>query len=153
VRPEALEAFSYRSDPAVPSFPDDRPILIFDGNCVLCSTFVQFILRTDKGRHFRLLSAQSLLGTALYRHLGLASVDYETNILLEDGHAWLKSEGSIRVFERLGFPWSLMSIGRLLPRPLRDWLYERIARNRLRWFGVRETCYLPDPSQADRFLG
>jgi predicted DCC family thiol-disulfide oxidoreductase YuxK len=153
VRPEALEAFSYRSDPAVPSFPDDRPILIFDGNCVLCSTFVQFILRTDKRRRFRLLSAQSLLGTALYRHLGLASVDYETNILLEDGHAWLKSEGSIRVFERLGFPWSLMSIGRLLPRPIRDWLYERIARNRLRWFGVRETCYLPDPSQADRFLG
>jgi predicted DCC family thiol-disulfide oxidoreductase YuxK len=153
VRPEALGAFSYRSDPAVPSFPDDRPILIFDGNCVLCSTFVQFILRTDKRRRFRLLSAQSLLGTALYRHLGLASVDYETNILLEDGHAWLKSEGSIRVFERLGFPWSLMSIGRLLPRPLRDWLYERIARNRLRWFGVRETCYLPDPSQADRFLG
>ena len=153
MRPEALEAFSYRSDPAVPSFPDDRPILIFDGNCVLCSTFVQFILRTDKRRRFRLLSAQSLLGTALYRHLGLASVDYETNILLEDGHAWLKSEGSIRVFERLGFPWSLMSIGRLLPRPIRDWLYERIARNRLRWFGVRETCYLPDPSQADRFLG
>jgi predicted DCC family thiol-disulfide oxidoreductase YuxK len=153
VRPEALEAFSYRSDPAVPSFPDDRPILIFDGNCVLCSTFVQFILRTDKRRRFRLLSAQSLLGTALYRHLGLASVDYETNILLEDGHAWLKSEGSIRVFERLGFPWSLMSIGRLLPRPIRDWLYERIARNRLRWFGVRETCYLPDPSEADRFLG
>jgi predicted DCC family thiol-disulfide oxidoreductase YuxK len=153
VRPEALEAFSYRSDPAVPSFPDDRPILIFDGNCVLCSTFVQFILRTDKRRRFRLLSAQSLLGTALYRHLGLASVDYETNILLEDGHAWLKSEGLIRVFERLGFPWSLMSIGRLLPRPIRDWLYERIARNRLRWFGVRETCYLPDPSQADRFLG
>ena len=153
MRPEALEAFSYRSDPAVPSFPDDRPILIFDGNCVLCSTFVQFILRTDKERRFRLLSAQSLLGTALYGHFGLASVDYETNILLEDGHAWLKSEGSIRVFERLGFPWSLMSIGRLLPRPIRDWLYERIARNRLRWFGVRETCYLPDPSQADRFLG
>ena len=153
MRPEALEAFSYRSDPAVPSFPDDRPILIFDGNCVLCSTFVQFILRTDKGRRFRLISAQSLLGTALYRHLGLAPVNYETNILLEDGHAWLKSEGSIRVFERLGFPWSLMSIGRLLPRPIRDWLYERIARNRLRWFGVRETCYLPDPSQADRFLG
>jgi predicted DCC family thiol-disulfide oxidoreductase YuxK len=153
VRPEALAAFSYRSDPAVPSFPDDRPILIFDGNCVLCSTFVQFILRTDKRRRFRLLSAQSLLGTALYRHLGLASVDYETNILLEDGHAWLKSEGLIRVFERLGFPCSLMSIGRLLPRPIRDWLYERIARNRLRWFGVRETCYLPDPSQADRFLG
>jgi predicted DCC family thiol-disulfide oxidoreductase YuxK len=147
------EAFSYRSDPAVPSFPDDRPIIIFDGKCVLCSTFADFILRTDRNRRFRLLAAQTPIGAALYRHFGLASVDYETNILLEDGRVWLKSEGSIRIFERLGFPWSLMSVGRLLPHPVRDWLYESVARNRLRWFGVRETCYLPDPSQADRFVG
>ena len=111
----AREAFSYRSDPAVPSFPDDRPILIFDGNCVLCSSFVQFILRTDRKRRFRLLAAQTPIGAALYRHLGLNPTDYETNILIEDGRAWLKSEGSIRVFERLGFPWSLMAAGRLLP--------------------------------------
>ena len=148
----AREAFSYRSDPAVPSFPDDRPILIFDGNCVLCSSFVQFILRTDRKRRFRLLAAQTPIGVALYRHLGLNPTDYETNILLEDGRAWLKSEGSLRIFERLGFPWSLMSVGRLLPRSVRDRLYEIVARNRLRWFGVRPTCYLPDPAHADRFI-
>lgn len=149
----ARDAFSYRDDPAVPSFPDDRPILIFDGNCVLCSGFAQFILRTDRKRCFRLLAAQTPIGTALYRHFGLDPLDYETNILLEDGQAWLKSEGSIRIFERLGFPWSLIAVGRLLPRPIRDRLYEIVARNRLRWFGVRETCYLPDPSEADRFIG
>ncbi len=148
----AREAFSYRSDPAVPSFPDDRPILIFDGNCVLCSSFVQFILRTDRKRRFRLLAAQTPIGAALYRHLGLNPMDYETNILLEDGRAWLKSEGSLRVFEQLGLPWSLMSVGRLLPRFVRDRLYEIVARNRLRWFGVRRTCYVPDPAWADRFI-
>jgi predicted DCC family thiol-disulfide oxidoreductase YuxK len=148
----AREAFSYRSDPAVPAFPDDRSILIFDGNCVLCSSFVQFILRTDRQRRFRLLAAQTPIGTALYRHLGLNPTNYETNILLEDGRAWLKSEGSLRVFEKLGFPWSLMSVGRLLPRFVRDRLYEIVARNRLRWFGVRSSCYLPDPAQADRFF-
>ena len=148
----AREAFSYRSDPAVPAFPDDRPILIFDGHCVLCSRFVQFILRTDRKRRFRLLAAQTPIGAALYRHLELNPTDYETNILLEDGRAWLKSEGSLRIFERLGFPWSLMSVGRLLPRPVRDRLYEIVARNRLRWFGVRQSCYLPDPAQADRFI-
>ncbi|MDI1287933.1 MAG: DCC1-like thiol-disulfide oxidoreductase family protein [Reyranella sp.] len=149
----ARDAFSYRGDPAVPAFPDDRPILIFDGNCVLCSSFAQFILRTDRSRRFRLLAAQTPLGAALYAHFGLDAVDYKTNILIEDGRAWLKSEGSIRIFDGLGFPWSLVSIARLLPRPLRDWLYEIVARNRLRWFGVRETCYLPDPSEADRFIG
>lgn len=147
------EAFSYRGDPAVPAFPDDRPILIFDGHCVLCSSFAQFILRNDRHRHFRLMAAQTPIGAALYAHFGLNPVDYETNILVEGGQAWLKSEGSIRVFERLGFPWSLVSVARLLPRPVRDWLYEIVARNRLRWFGVRETCYLPDPSEADRFIG
>src|ERR1700759_888372 len=137
----AREAFSYRSDPAVPVFPDDRPILIFAGNCVLCSSFVQFILRTDRKRRFRLLAAQTPLGAALYQHLELNPTDYETNILLEDGRAWLKSEGSLRIFAGLGLPWSLMSVGRLLPRPVRDRLYDIVARNRLRWFGVRQSCY------------
>jgi predicted DCC family thiol-disulfide oxidoreductase YuxK len=144
--------YSWREDPSVPAFADDRPILIFDGHCVLCSSFARFILRHDRARRFRLLAAQTPLGAALYRHLGLHPTDYETNILLEDGRAWLKSEGSIRVFESLGFPWSLMALGRLLPRALRDRLYEVIARNRLRWFGRRATCYRPEPADADRFL-
>src|SRR5690349_1762852 len=127
--------YSWREDPSVPAFADDRPVLIFDGHCVLCSSFAQFILRHDRERR-----------------LGLHPTDYETNIRLEGGRAWLNCEGSIRIFERLGLPWSLMAIGRLLPRPVRDWLYEIVARNRLRWFGRRATCYLPDPAEADRFL-
>ncbi|MEJ0065865.1 MAG: DCC1-like thiol-disulfide oxidoreductase family protein [Caulobacteraceae bacterium] len=146
------EAYGYRDDPDVPAFPDDRPILIFDGKCVLCSGFVQFILRNDRQGRLRLLAAQTPTGAALYRHFGLRSADYETNILLEDGRAWLKSEGSLRIFERLGFPWSLIAVGRILPRPVRDGLYEVIARNRLLWFGSRDSCLLPDPSHADRFI-
>jgi predicted DCC family thiol-disulfide oxidoreductase YuxK len=148
----ACEPFSWRRDPAVPVFADDRPILVFDGHCMLCSSFVQLILRHDRHRRFRLLAAQTPLGAALYRHLGLHSTDYETNILIEDGRAWLKSEGSIRILERLGLPWSLMSVARLLPTGMRDRLYEIVARNRLRWFGTRSTCYRPDPWDADRFL-
>jgi len=146
------EAFSYRDDPTVPSFPDERPVLIYDGKCVLCSGFVQFILRIDRHRRLRLLAAQTATGMALYRHFNLPADDYETNILLEEGRAWLKSEGSIRVFERLGFPWSLMAVGRILPRPIRDGLYEVIARHRLRWFGTRDTCLVFDASHADRFI-
>jgi predicted DCC family thiol-disulfide oxidoreductase YuxK len=146
------EAFSYRGDPDVPPFPDDRPLLIFDGHCMLCSGFVHFILRADRHHRLRLVAAQSPVGAALYRHFDLVREDYETNILLEDGRAWLKSEGSIRVFERLGLPWSLIAVGRILPRPVRDALYELIARNRLRWFGRRESCLLPDPAHADQFI-
>jgi predicted DCC family thiol-disulfide oxidoreductase YuxK len=144
--------FSFRNDPAVPAFPDDRPVIIFDGKCVFCSGFARFILWADRKRRFRLLAAQTGLGAALYRHYGLDPMNYSTNILLADGRAWFKSAASLRIFQLLGLPWALLSAGWLLPRVLRDGLYDVVARNRLRWFGVRETCYAPDATQADRFL-
>lgn len=78
-----------------------------------------------------------------YRHFRLDPVDCDTNILIEDGRAWLIAESSIRVFERLGFRWSLMTAGRVLPWPVRDWLWGIVARNRRRWFGSRAACYRP----------
>lgn len=145
-------SFSYRADSAVPDFPDDKPIIVFDGYCALCSGWAAFVLRHDPDGKFRLVSAQSPLGHALYRHYGLDPDDYETNILLSEGVAWFKSEGSIRMAEGLGFPWSLAAVFRLLPMHWRDALYSTIARNRLRWFGKRQTCYRPDPTFAWRFL-
>jgi predicted DCC family thiol-disulfide oxidoreductase YuxK len=144
--------FEYRIDAEVPHFRDDRPIIVFDGKCVLCTGFAQFVLRTDRDGRFRLLAAQSALGDAIYRHFGLDPVKYETYILLDKGTAYFRSEAAIRILEGLGGPWRLASLGRLCPRPLRDGLYDFVARNRLRWFGARATCYVPDPSQADRFL-
>jgi predicted DCC family thiol-disulfide oxidoreductase YuxK len=146
------QPYSYRQDPAVPPFADDKPVIIFDGYCALCSGWASFVLRHDTQAKYRLLSAQSPLGRALYSHYGLNPEDYETNILIADGTAWFKSEGSIRMAEGLGLPWSFAAILRVLPMALRDRLYEVVARNRLKWFGKRDTCYLPDPRHADRFL-
>ncbi len=144
--------FSYRHDPAVPPFADDRPVIIFDGYCALCTGWAAFVLRRDHAGKYRLLTAESPLGQALYRHYGLDPQDYETNILIADGVAWFKSEGSIRMAEGLGFPWSLAAVFRILPGAWRDFLSEGLARNRLRWFGKRSSCYLPDPIFAGRFL-
>lgn len=144
--------YSYRTDPAVPGFPDDRPIIVFDGHCVMCSGFARFVIRHDRSGAFRLLPAQTPLGDALYRHYGLDPKDYQTNILIEAGSAWFRSEGSIRIAVRLGWPWRLVSVARLLPLVWRDALYELVARNRLRWFGRRKVCYLAEPRMADRFL-
>ena len=113
-------AFSYREDPSVPSFPDDRPIIMFDGYCVLCSRFARFILKHDRQAVFRLMAAQTPLGQAIYRHLGLDPVKFETNVLLEDGRAWFKSAGTIKMCVHLGFPWSLSLILRLVPRSALD---------------------------------
>jgi predicted DCC family thiol-disulfide oxidoreductase YuxK len=144
--------FSYRADPAVPHFPDDRPIIVFDGKCVLCSRFAQFVMRRDRAARFRLLAAQSALGDALYRHFELDPVNYQTYILLQNGVAYLRSEAAIRILEGLGLPWRLASICRVCPLPVRDRLYDFIARHRLDWFGATPACYVPKAAEADRFL-
>lgn len=145
--------YSYRSDASVPKFPDDKPILVFDGHCALCSATVQFILRHDGARDMHFIIAQSPLGEALYRHYGFKHADYDTNILLEGGEALVKSDSSIRIFEIVGPPWSLLRLARVVPRALRDPLYEFIARNRLKWFGAKANCYLPDAATRARFIG
>jgi predicted DCC family thiol-disulfide oxidoreductase YuxK len=145
-------AYSYRDDPAVPRFPDDRPVIIFDGECVLCSGSAQFVLRHDRRRVYRFLAAQTPLGRALYAHYGLDTRDYETMMLIADGIATFKSEAVIRIGEGLRFPWSLAAVFRIIPRPWRDRLYAVLARNRLRILGRRERCYLPAAADADRFL-
>lgn len=145
-------AYSYRNDPSVPPFPDDRPIIFFDGYCVLCSRFARFVLRRDRQGIFRLAAAQSPLGQAVYRHFALDPVAFESNLLLSEGRGWVKSRGTIRIFVRLGFPWSLVAILKLIPPTLIDNLYDLIARNRIRWFGARSVCLLEDPGHRDRFL-
>jgi predicted DCC family thiol-disulfide oxidoreductase YuxK len=149
--------YSYRDDPAVPRFADDRPVIIFDGECVLCSGSAQFVMRRDKRKVYRLLAAQTPLGRALYAHYGLGAqdlhaYDYETMILIADGTAMLKSEAVIRIAEGLGLPWSLAAVFRVIPRSWRDRLYGVLARNRLRILGRRESCFMPSPADADRFL-
>ena len=146
------EVYSYRSDPAIPSFPDDYSIIVFDGYCPLCSGWAKLVVRHDHGSRYRLLSAQSPLGRALYQHYGLDLRDYETNILLAGGTASFKSEACIRMLEGLGLPWSLASLFRLLPLAVRDRAYDIIARNRFRFLGKRDACFVPGPEIKERFL-
>ncbi|EJC73869.1 hypothetical protein Rleg10DRAFT_2341 [Rhizobium leguminosarum bv. trifolii WSM2012] len=143
--------YSYRNDPAVPAFADDRPLVVFDGECVFCSGWVKFALKHDRQQRYRFLAAQTPLGPALYRHYGLDNRDYETNIFIEAGRAFFKSDGSIRMVAGLGFPYSLVRLFRLLPRRAADRLYEFIARNRLKIAG-RQSCMVPTPEQRGRFI-
>jgi predicted DCC family thiol-disulfide oxidoreductase YuxK len=146
------DAYSYRSDPAVPAFRDDKPVIIFDGHCVFCSAWARLVLRVDHKGRYRLLPAQSALGHALYVHYGLDPANYETNILLKDGVAYFKADGSIRMAQGLGFPWSLAVVFRALPVRWREALYDVVARNRLSIFGRSDVCYAPRPEYRDRFL-
>jgi predicted DCC family thiol-disulfide oxidoreductase YuxK len=144
--------YSYRADPGVPPFPGDKALIVFDGVCVLCSGFARFIVKCDKAFSFRLATAQSPLGQALFRHYGLATDDFETNLVIADGRAYAKLDTVAVAGARLGGFWRIAALLRLLPRPLADWLYDRVARNRYRLFGRTEACMMPPPEWRDRFI-
>src|SRR5262249_39634847 len=98
----------------------------------MCSGSAAFALRPHRAGAFRLLAAQSDLGRALYVHYGLDPGDLETMILLEAGEPSFKSEASLRIAQRLDFPWNLLVLFGVVPRALRDRFYDVVARNRLR---------------------
>lgn len=144
--------YSYRDDPDVPDFADDKPVIVFDGHCVFCSGWVKFVLKRDRKRRYRFIAAQTPLGDALYRHYELDTRNYETNLLIEDGRAYFKSEATIRMAAGLGMPWSLVRMLAIIPRSILDPVYEFVARNRFRIAGRRESCYVPTAEERSRFL-
>jgi predicted DCC family thiol-disulfide oxidoreductase YuxK len=147
-------AFSWRDDPAVPTFPDDAPVIVFDGVCVLCSAFARFVARRDRAGRIRFVAAQSQLGQALFRHFDLDTVAFETNLLLESGRAYGKLDAVCGALRHLGPGWTLAAnLMSLLPRAIGDWLYDRVALNRYALFGRTESCVMPDASWRDRVIG
>lgn len=127
-------------------------VVLFDGVCNLCNGAVQFLLRRDRNRRFRFAALQSAAGQALLRQHGIATAAPETIVVVEAGRARVRSGAALLLARRLPWPWPLLAVFLACPRPLRDALYGFIARNRYRWFGRRESCMLPTPETADRFL-
>jgi predicted DCC family thiol-disulfide oxidoreductase YuxK len=149
----SAQPYSYRADSRVPAFPDDRPIIVFDGVCIFCSGFIKFVLRHDKSEKFRFVTAQSTLGQALYQHYRLDTQVFETNLMIVDGRLYTKLDAFVQVMKRLPMPWPLFAVLQVLPGFLADRLYDVIARNRYRLFGRTEDCMVPPPRMQTRFLG
>jgi predicted DCC family thiol-disulfide oxidoreductase YuxK len=129
-----------------------KPLIVFDGICHLCTGFVRFVTRWDRDALFQFLPAQSPRGEALYAGLGLKSGDWDSNLLVLEDRVYTELDAFIEISRRFGGPWRLIAILYVIPRALRDWVYNRIVRNRYRWFGKRDLCYLPTPELASRFL-
>jgi predicted DCC family thiol-disulfide oxidoreductase YuxK len=127
-------------------------VVLFDGVCVLCSQWVQLVIANDRTGRLKLASVQSTAGRQILAWCGLSTDDFDTMVFVEDGRPYFKSTAFLRVVRHFRWPWQLLRIGWLLPNTLRDWLYDRVARNRYAWFGRRDACFLPTPNIQDRFL-
>ena len=127
-------------------------IVLFDGVCNLCSGAVRFVIPRDPRGRFRFASLQSAPGQRILAEQGIDRRGLDSIILIEDGRWYAESDAILRTARLLGGPWRLAVVFRVIPRPLRDRLYRLVARNRYRWFGRKEACWLPTPELRTRFL-
>ena len=140
------------ADDANPAPPGGHPLVLYDGECGLCDRSVQFILSHDaKGVH-RFATLQGQAGRRFLKQAGLPE-DYRGSVLLvDDAGVHSHSTAALRIMRRLDGPAKLMSLGRVVPRPVRDLVYNFIARHRFQWFGHADACRLPSPDESARFL-
>ncbi len=133
--------------------PQNKKIILFDGECNLCDKSVQFILKRDDNDVFRFVSLQSDLGKSLLQELHLSSQNIDSIVLLLPTTSYLiKSKAVLQIAKTLGFPYTLLGIFNLFPSIVFDKLYDYIAQRRTQWFGVNQNCMLPTSSLKDKFL-
>ncbi|MBC8739724.1 thiol-disulfide oxidoreductase DCC family protein [Paraburkholderia sp. UCT31] len=127
-------------------------VVVFDAECLLCSGWVQFLLKRDRRRVFQFASIQSAAGAECLARAGLRVDCLETLLLIDGEKTFQQTAAIFRVLHELGWPWRLFWMGWLVPGPLRNSLYRFAARHRYRIFGRRDTCFLPQPEHQGRFL-
>lgn len=129
-----------------------NPIILFDGECNLCSSIVQFAIKRDPSGIFKYAPLQSETGRKLLYKFQLPTDEFDSFILIEGEHCFLTSTATLKLFRRLNGLWPILYILIVVPRPIRDFVYNIVAKYRYRLFGRRSDCFIPTPDIRSRFL-
>ena len=127
-------------------------VILFDGVCNLCNGFVQFVLKRDKNKTFQFASIQSKYGKQLSSYFNLPTNNYETLVLYDGQNTFTESDAVYKILSSLGGIWNALTIFRLMPRSISNWIYRLVARNRYKIFGKKDQCMVPDWNVKDRFI-
>lgn len=141
-----------RLPPELAQHLQNHDLIVFDGECVLCSGFFRFMLRLDRNHRFRFALAQSDLGQQLYDALNLPLDDFETNLVIVNGRIFQRLDAFVAAMGAIGGVWRILTPLRFIPAPIKDFLYHRIARNRYAIFGRYDECLYPTPELRARFI-
>ena len=132
------------------AWPDDD-VILYDGVCIFCSRWVRFVAVRDVERRFRFTAVQSAYGTRLAQAFGIDPADPDTNAVIHGGVAYFKSDAALTVLSHLP-GWRSVNVLFAVSKPLRDAVYNLIARNRYRIFGKYDQCFVPDEDMCGRVL-
>ena len=127
-------------------------IIIFDGVCNFCNASVNFIMDRDSKKIFKFTANQNEAGQKILSEANIPTEDVGTLYYLENGNLYKESAAVLRIARQLKFPWNLGYAFIIVPPFIRNAVYRLIARNRYNWFGKKESCRLPSPEEAARFI-
>ncbi len=130
----------------------NRPIVLFDGVCNYCNSLVNFLIRQDKKRVLRFAPLQSSAGSAMIHHFRIDTKNTDSMIFIENGKAFLKSSAALKVYSKLPWYWKWTQVFWIVPKFIRDAVYDLFASNRYTLFGKKDQCMIPTPDVASRFL-
>lgn len=131
---------------------DNQHILLFDGVCNLCNRIVKFTIKRDPKGKFKFASLQSASGKALLKQFNLPLNNFDSFVYITNNKYYRKSSAGLHVLKDLGGIWKLFYVFMIIPKPIRDFLYNLIAKTRYKIFGKRDTCMIPTPDIKKRFL-
>jgi predicted DCC family thiol-disulfide oxidoreductase YuxK len=127
-------------------------VILFDGICNLCNGFVQFVIKRDRKNVFKFASLQSAYGQKFLTENKLNTDEFKSIILYKNEKLFTQSTAALKIFKELNGLWKLFFAFIVIPKFIRDAVYNLIARNRYRWFGKKETCMVPTKELEEKFL-
>jgi len=128
------------------------PVIFFDGVCNLCNKSIDFILKRDSSKNFRFASLQSEAAKSLLKNKSIDLQSIRTIILLKDGKTFYRSDAILEIVRQLSAPWPLLYVFKIVPRFIRDGMYNLVSKHRYNWFGKQDTCRVPSKEERARFL-
>lgn len=130
----------------------EYPIVFFDGVCNFCNYWVNFAIRRDPGKKLRFSPLQGETAKQVLSPFGINLTSLSSVILVEHHRVYTQSSAAIRICKHLKGAWKIFYGLMIIPKFIRDPLYNLIARNRYRWFGKKDSCMIPSPEVRERFL-
>lgn len=127
---------------------DNSKIILFDGVCNLCNGAVNFVIKRDKKNVFKFATLQSEHA----EEFGFDLTKMDSIILIDGDKNYSKSSAALHIARHLSGAYPLLYAFMILPKFIRDWVYDYIAKNRYKWFGKKESCMIPTPELQDKFL-
>jgi predicted DCC family thiol-disulfide oxidoreductase YuxK len=129
-----------------------KSVILFDGYCNLCNSQVNSILRFDSKKFFYFSNLDSSFSKKVIKENKVESLEGKTIILYHNNKIIIKSNAAIKIAYLLGGFFKIFIIFKILPNFIRDGIYDIISRNRYRWFGKSDSCYIPKKEILDRFI-